>query len=69
MIYLILFIILISLIINYFQQPEILFDIDDIKRYIITAITITEFIGKIITILYPLNFKKYFLNKYEMRKT
>ena len=53
--------ILLALVINYFQQAEILFDIDDIKRYILTGIAIFQFMWKAVTIVYTWNLKKYFL--------
>ena len=41
---------LLALIINYFQQPELYFDIDDSRRYIIMGILCFTFLGKILLI-------------------
>jgi len=45
-------IILFSIIINYFQTDEILFDIDDIRRDIIITLSLLLFFSQVYKILY-----------------
>ena len=46
-----LFILLSALIISYFSQPELYFDIDDIRRYLIIGLVFLLFTGKIMLII------------------